>query len=313
MKEAFAMPEITPQPTWFDRFWPSAAAATGVGYLATAYAVSRWLTRPSPAVLEAPTHLSGCTVEALQCLTSDGILLKGWHITPLAPAGTVALFHGMRLNRSHMLERIEFLTAAGLRCVAFDHRAHGESGGRLTSFGFHERHDVAAVLDLIHSRWPNEPRAALGVSMGAAAVCLAGEMARGFDAIILESVYYDLARAFEQRVGRGYPAWFQQFRSGIVWFTERRLHLKVAQVSPASQIDQLSPRPVLLLTGSDDPHAPPDEVEQLAARIPATSRFCVIPGAGHADVCTRGGRAYQNLVLRFFAEHRIGNRLPAVA
>ncbi len=307
------MPETTRHPSWFDRLWPRLASATGIGYVATAYAVSRWLTRRSPALLDVPTHLSPCAIESLQCRSADGILLKGWHIAPPTPRGTIALFHGMRLHRGHMLERIAFLTAAGYRCVAFDHRAHGESGGRTTSFGFHERQDVAAVLALIRARWPNKPRAALGVSMGAAAVCFAGETSRGFDALILESVYHDLARAFRQRVGRGYPAWFERFRPGIVWFTERRLHLKLAQISPVAHIGCLSPRPVLLLTGSDDPHAPPDEVALLAAQIPATSQFHVIPGAGHANVCTHGGPVYRELLLGFLEQNLLSKRLPAVA
>ena len=96
-----------------------------IGYLATAYTVSRWLTRRCPAVVPMPTHLAAVNIEALACMTQDGITLKGWCIEPAAPRATVALFHGMRNNRSDMLDRIAFLTEAGYRCVAFDHRARG--------------------------------------------------------------------------------------------------------------------------------------------------------------------------------------------
>src|SRR5476649_2491170 len=95
--------------TWFDELWPRVTAATGIGYLATAYSVSRWLTRRSPAILQAPTHLRSVTIESLECKTCDGINLKGWHIAPALPRGTIALFHGMRLNRSATLHRIAFL------------------------------------------------------------------------------------------------------------------------------------------------------------------------------------------------------------
>ena len=164
----------SPQTTWFDELWPRVTAATGVGYLATAYSVSRWLTRRSPATVDLPTHLASVTLESLECKTCDGLKLKGWHFAPASPRGTIALFHGMRLNRSTLLDRIAFLTAAGYRCLAFDHRAHGESEGRWTSFGYHERHDVEAVANVIRCRWPSEPCAALGISMGAAALCFAG-------------------------------------------------------------------------------------------------------------------------------------------
>ena len=303
-----------PQATsWFDEVWPRLFVASGVGYLAMSYAVSRWLTRSSPAVIEMPTQLPHCTIEVVQCRTSDGIALKGWHIEPARARGTVALFHGMRLNRSHTLDRIAFLTTAGYRCVAFDHRAHGESGGRSCAFGYYERHDVACVLDLIRQRWPDEPRAAIGVSMGAAAVCFAGGTARGFDSLVLESVYSDLSRAFDQRIGCGYPNWFGHFRRGIVWFTEQRLRERIHRVSPIAHVAQLAPRSVLFVTGSEDPHAPPRDVQCLAEQIRASARFHVVPGAGHDDVCTQGGQAYQDLILGFLEESLFKKQLSCIA
>lgn len=307
------MDKQTEKTSWFDELWPRVAIASGIGYAATAYAVSRWLTRRSPALVELPTHLSHCAIETLTCTTLDGLVLKGWCIEPAFARGTVALFHGMRLNRASTLDRIAFLTAAGYRCIAFDHRAHGESGGRTCTFGYLEGRDVIAVLGLIRKRWPGAPCAALGTSMGAAAVCFAGSAARGFDALVLESVYADLARAFQHRVGCGYPAWFRHFRRGIVWITERRLGMSINDVSPRAYIPSLAPRPVLLLTGSDDLHAPPEEMRTLAEQIPAFARFHVIPGAGHGDVCTHGGPVYRDLLLGFLERHLLASRVSAAA
>jgi alpha-beta hydrolase superfamily lysophospholipase len=307
------MQATAPKTTWFEEIWPRLAVATGVGYLGTAYSVSRWLTRRSPAVLQTPTDLGAVKIESLVCTTRDGIVLKGWQIDPPAtPRATVALFHGMRLNRGDMLDRIAFLTAAGYRCIAFDHRAHGESGGRWTSFGFHERHDVVAVAELICARWPKEPRAALGNSMGGAALCFAGESAHAFDALILESVYHDLPRAFQHRVGCGYPTWFRHFRRGIIWFIERRLRARISEIAPVAHIAKLAPRPVLLLTGSGDPHAPPHEVQALARQLPKTGQFHAIPGAVHHDVCERGGSAYRDLLLAFLERHLFHRLRPSV-
>src|SRR5205823_9774049 len=120
-------------------------------------------TRRSAAATPMPVPPAGAIIDLLECRSADGILLKGWLFEPRWPRATVALFHGMRLNRIDMLERIAFLSAAGYRCLAFDHRAHGESGGRFTSFGYHERHDVTAVAEMIRRRWPDSPCAALGV------------------------------------------------------------------------------------------------------------------------------------------------------
>src|SRR6516162_4852427 len=124
------MEALSTRPAWFEQIWPRIAVATGVGYFATAYTVSRWLTRRSPAVLHVPTHLPGLGIDTLACQTRDGVTLKGWNIEPHGARSTVALFHGLRGNREKMLARIAFLSAAGYRCVAFAHRAHGEGAGR---------------------------------------------------------------------------------------------------------------------------------------------------------------------------------------
>jgi alpha-beta hydrolase superfamily lysophospholipase len=201
-------------------------------------------------------------------------------------------------NREQTLGRLAFLAAAGYRCIAFDHRAHGESTGRHTSFGFYESRDVLAVLDFLRERWPHEPRAAVGISMGAAALCYAAERARAFDAIILESLYHDIGRAFASHI-HTYPHWFKHLDQSILWLTERRLGVRMGKLAPVEHIGDFAPTPVLLLTGSLDPHAPPDDTRHLFERCRGPRELCFVPNAGHRDLFESGGQLYQSRVLDF--------------
>jgi alpha-beta hydrolase superfamily lysophospholipase len=297
-----------PQPRegrWKDRL-VALGLATGVGYAAAAYLASRWLTRPHrgrPAVTPSDYGLSW---EPAGCRTADGLRLAGWVVTPAAPRGTVALFHGLRCTREQVLPRIAVLARAGFRCVAFDHRAHGESDGRRTSFGYHEAGDVEAVLDLVERRWPDEPRAALGISMGAAAVCFAAGRACRLDAVILESMYHDIHGAFTTRINAGFPAWYGYLSRGLIWVTERRLGVRLRQLTPADHIGRLAPAPVLLLTGSDDAHASPDDARRLFERCRGPRELLLVPGAGHTDLFEVAGPTYPRRVLEF-----LERRLPA--
>jgi alpha-beta hydrolase superfamily lysophospholipase len=275
------------------------AAASGIGYLAAAYSVSRWLTRATPGRSPRTPSDLGLPWEPLACRTVDGLRLVGWVVAPPRPRGTVALFHGLRANRHQMLDRTALLAAAGYRCVAFDHRAHGQSGGRRSSFGYHESRDVAAVLALMRQRWPFQPQAALGISMGAAALCYGADQARGLNAIILEGMYHDLLSAFTSRIGSHFPAWIRRMSRGIIWVTEKRLGVRLRQLSPAEHIGDLAPAPVLLLTGTEDPHAPPEDVRRLYERCRGPRELCLVSGAGHEDVHQRGGRYYEDCVLTF--------------
>ncbi len=291
------------QTSWLSAVLSRLTAVSGIGYVATAYTVSRWLTRGARTVLEAAPLGAELIVEDVECITVDDCKLRGWVVEPATPLATVALFHGIRCNRMDMLDRIVDLTAAGYRCVAFDHRAHGESEGKQSSFGFHEQHDVTAVLDLIKERWSDQPRAAIGVSMGAAAICYAAERAREFNTIVLESMYSDLARAFTTRVGSDYPAWFQRFRRGVIWITERRINVRLPLLAPIEHVGELAPAAVLVLTGTEDVHASPQEAIELYKRCRGRRELAFISGAGHCDVYEVGGVTYRQTVLDFLRRH----------
>jgi alpha-beta hydrolase superfamily lysophospholipase len=200
-----------------------------------------------------------------------------------------------------MLSRLAFLVPSGYRCVVFDHRAHGESQGKLSSFGYHEQQDVRAVLTLARQTWPGEPLGVLGVSMGAAAICYAAEAVRSVSgAVILESLYHDILSAFSNRLQSGhYPHYFQRLTRGVIRQCERRVGLPAHVLTPADWIGPLAPTPFLLITGLEDDHSTPVEAEMLFARRQGPGELFLVPRAGHEDVCETGGLSYQQRVLAF--------------
>jgi uncharacterized protein len=215
-----------------------------------AYAISRWLTRPTFGLPARTPSDFGLSWESIHCRTDDGIRLAGWLVTPPRPFATAALFHPVRQDRSHMLECIVALTGVGYRCVAFDHRAHGESGGKRTSFGYHECRDVLAVMDLIRQRWPTQPQVAVGTGMGAAAICFAGSRLKSLSAIVLETFCPDLQEILFRSLGSAVPPWKWQLIHAVLTLTERRLGLRIAQLAPGNHIRDLAPTPHLIRTGS---------------------------------------------------------------
>lgn len=296
---------------WLPDALASIAISTGVGYAAAAYTVSRWLTRPMPGRPKAHPEEFGLYAEPFHVNTSDRLRLRGWVITPPEPRGTIVVTHGLHQNRTHTLNRCALLVHAGYRCVAFDHRAHGESAGKRTSFGYHEARDVEAVFEMVTRRWPNEPLGALGLSMGAAALCFAASHVRACRAIILESCYYDISHAFENRLRHGYPPWFQRLTTGVIWVTEQRLKIKLPQLSPARHVADLAPAATFFMTGTDDPHATPEECRGLYDKARGAKELWYVPHAGHKDVFEIGGAMYRERVLDFLDIHLKARRLAA--
>ena len=290
------------QRVWLRKLAARVMLRTSVGYVAASYTASRWLTRRAPVKLTQTPGDFGLPWSKLKCKTQDGIRLSGWMAEPEQPRGTVALFHGLRGSRLRMLPRLAFLVQSGYRCVSFDHRAHGRSKGRKTSFGYYEARDVVAIRRLIQERWPDQPVAAMGCSMGAAALCYASGQVRDWQALILEGLYCDLESAFQRRIGSSYPAWFLTLYPGIVRITERRLHVRMDELVPAHQIAKFNPAPILFIAGYEDAFAPPIDSERCRARYPGAHDLWVVPEAGHSDMWEKGGAEYRRRVQEFLGK-----------
>ncbi len=97
------MPQRTAEQRWLPNFLASLAISTGIGYLAAAYTVSRWLTRPSPRRPEETPDRFGWGWDRLECVTEDRHRLVGWCVSPPRPRATVVLCHGIRRNRATTL------------------------------------------------------------------------------------------------------------------------------------------------------------------------------------------------------------------
>jgi pimeloyl-ACP methyl ester carboxylesterase len=285
-----------------------------VEVLAAAYRLSCWMTRGTPGRPQRTPADLGLSFDRAECRTADGLRLLGWVAAPPLPRATALLFHDVRGGRETMLPRVALLAAAGYRCLAFDHRAHGESDGRRTSFGYHEARDVAAVLALARRRWPGQPLAALGVGMGAAALCFAARDLRGVRAVVLEGLYPDLGSAILERLGSAAsPRWLRRLGQAVVRVTECRLGPRLSEVTPVRHVGSLGATPVLLLAGDEDPHAPAAGQRLLFDHCRGPRELHRVPRAGRHDLVERGGVFYREPLLAFLDRHvlRAGRRAAA--
>jgi pimeloyl-ACP methyl ester carboxylesterase len=227
--------------------------------------------------------------------TDDGLTLRGSFVEPPDPHGVLILFHGIGSERYR--SSLPSVAAWGLIAVSFDFRGHGSSDGDVTTFGWEERRDVAAIVSLVRDRWPDKKVAAWGISLGGAALCYA-DVTRDLDAVVLESVYRDIDSAFEKRVTSRAPSWTVPFALPAKWLVSARLRMDPALLRPVDHIRRLRPERVLLTTGEKDPWAGPDDLCALAAEAPNCAT-AIVQGAVHHDVWVVGGEAYAARVRAF--------------
>jgi len=244
-------------------------------------------------------------VDAVQILINTEIHVHGWLAPGVSGNGMVLLVHSMRSNRLEMLSRARFLYERGIGVLLIDLQAHGESPGKRITFGARESTSVEAAMAYLNQTFPHERKAAIGVSLGAAAIVLAKTPLK-LDAVILESLHPTIEEAVENRLKLHFGEHGSILLPALLSQLSFYLDLPTSELSPITHINDLN-TPLLLIAGTDDAHTTLSETERLflAAREPKEK--WIIPGAGHFNMHSYAGKEYEQRVLSFLAPYLITN------
>ena len=123
------------------------------GIAAVTFGVANRIMREPPSPLENfPANvMPGFTIVDLPSLDGQ-TTLSGWYFPAKGePRGTVAMVHADGGNRLQLgvdtAHLYRFLVERGFDVLSFDLRHSGDSGGRLTTYGYAEWEDVLAAVD----------------------------------------------------------------------------------------------------------------------------------------------------------------------
>ena len=160
--------------------------------------------------------------------------------------GAVVVCHPHPLYGGTMDNRVVFRSAkaavnSGWAALRFNFRGVGKSTGTY-DHGEGEKDDVRAALDFLAARYPELPLALIGFSFGARV---------GLEIGVVDPRVVAL-------IGLGLPLALHDF-----------------------DFLAANPKPTLLLSGSLDEYCPPDKLEELAGRLPASTAVRTIDGVDH--------------------------------
>lgn len=208
--------------------------------------------------------------------TADGIDLAAWY-SPGEKHSVVIFVHGLGSNRAELVPEARLLARHGHGVLLFDSRASGDSTGACASWGDLERRDIRAALDFVLSR-PEVAKSAIGLygfSVGATAAAIFAADEKRIAALALgatwTSLRAELADKLKLRSARLAP---------LAELVFRGCGADIVAVSPDKVIGRLAPRPLLMMSGSEDSDTPPHVTRELAAHAPEAIVW-IIPGAGH--------------------------------
>lgn len=246
----------------------------------------------------------GLPQRSVQVTTEDDVLLRGWWIDHPNPKSVVVLAHGYLMNRAEPIPLAKRLYEEGLACLVFDFRAHGVSGGRLSSVGPHEKNDVLAMVQHARAEYPDKPIWIWGSSMGGAATVLATEaMEVRPDALVLDSPYSSLIRANEGW-WRTFAGKFWPFLVPVWMFCWLMTRVDPRKVRIDHELSKMPEIPVLLMIGDCDVIVPLNEARKIADAS-ENCRMELFEGCQHSQARWFHPVEYDERLFRFLKEQNL--------
>jgi alpha-beta hydrolase superfamily lysophospholipase len=286
---------------WVRRVLALGAAALLV-WLASSFAVASRLTRRAqPAAPEPVPAVPWGTAEPLHLNTSDGQTLGAWFFPGRAEHPTVVLLHGNGGSRTACLPQAEWLVSAGYSVLAVTLRAHGDSTGAANDFGYSARHDVVAAVEWLAAHRPGTRIVVWGQSLGSAAALFAapelGERVCGY---VLECPYRDLRTAVRNRCRVYLPPGLDVIAYAGLRVAAPLVLPDFDRISPLDAAAGMPPDArVLVLTGTADRRATPDEARAITDRLGPRAELVVVEGGDHLRLDAPDPDRYRRTLLGF--------------
>jgi uncharacterized protein len=213
----------------------------------------------------------GCSEAAF---SGAGINLAGWKCPGSGDhRGTLIYLHGVADNRESSVATIQRFVPLGFDVVAYDGRAHGDSGGDVCTYGFYEKHDLRRVLDSVSAG----PIVLVGTSLGAAVAIQSAAEDPRVSAVVAAETFSDLRIVANERA----PFFFTHGTVARAFqLAEREGRFSVDAVAPVAAAAKIT-MPVLLIHGDADRETPPDHSRRVFAALHGPKRLVIVPGAQH--------------------------------
>lgn len=273
--------------------------ALSIAMLIVVFSIGSLLTAPASTAVEALS--ADFPVKPVAIPAASQSAVRGWLAYGKSGNGVVLLVHSMRSNRLEMMSRARFLQNLGYSVLFIDLQAHGETAGDKITFGLQEAKNVETSIAYLRQIFPGERLAAIGTSLGAAAIVLAKKDLR-LDAVILESLHPTVEEAIDNRLKLHFGEYGSLLLPLMLWQLSFNLNASLDELSPIRHINNLA-APVLFIAGTHDAHTTQSETERLYAAARSPKELWIVPGARHFNMHAYAGRAYEQQVADFLAQH----------
>jgi fermentation-respiration switch protein FrsA (DUF1100 family) len=239
----------------------------------------------------------GIEPESIELTTEDNVKLAAWY-TPPQNGVVIVVAHGYGDKRSEYYYLL--FARKGYGVLAWDARAHGESGGEFSSIGYYEVLDAKAALDFALTQPGVEHIGAWGGSMGAVTMIRATAQYPEIEALVADSPFATLEEQMDLRVP------FPLMRPLIRFFAKNETGIRLDMVRPLDDIARISPRPVFIIQGMGDRMVSIDSAQSLYDAAGEPRQLWLEDGVPHLGMFVSYKVEYTERVIGFFDKYLLG-------
>ncbi|GAB6928700.1 alpha/beta hydrolase [Paenibacillus sp. JCM 10914] len=235
----------------------------------------------------------------------DGLKLCGAAIESNSGSNQwMLLVHGYTGSRAISTQFIDMFTDKGYNVLLIDQRRHGQSEGRYTTYGYYEKHDVAAWVNWITQQYGSDVSIGLhGQSLGGGTVLEYLSIAKPqVKLVIADCPYSDLTELMRHQLSRLNKIPSVPFLSWVNARIRRKAGFSLHQVSPIRAV-RGSSLPILFIHGTRDNYVPTRMSIDMFEAKPEPKRLLLIEGAIHANAYHIDPKHYKQGVHDFLLEY----------
>ncbi len=226
---------------------------------------------------------------------------QGYFITGASPqnGATVIIAPTLGSGRGSRLEEWIHYQQAGYHILTFD--SVNCTGQVQNSLGYGEVPLIGSSLDYLRTRADVDlDRVGIhGFSAGGALSLLAASQYPELGAVVAEGGYHDLFGEIQRNTDT-FGIFGELFRFGVRVSYQTQVGFEIERLSPISVMDQIAPRPVLLVYGTIEPSFYAGEL--LAEAGGATAELYPVQGAVHGNYVRVQPIEYPARIVEFMDE-----------